>query len=74
MARQTNELKKLNKEQLQDRLKELRKELIKMNAQISTGTPPENPGKVRQVKKTIARIYTILHNNSTSNKEEENKQ
>lgn len=34
--------------------------MMKYNAQISTGTPPENPGKVRNVKRTIARINTLL--------------
>ena len=48
---------------------ELRKELIKVNAQVSTGTVPENPGNVKNIKKTIARILTI----KTQKKEEEKK-
>lgn len=56
-----SELKQMGNENLKSRLSELRKELIKVNAQISTGTPPENPGRVREIKKTIARILTILN-------------
>ena len=55
-----NELMQMNAAQLKSKLDDLRKELIKMNAQISTGTPPENPGQVKEIKKTIARILTIL--------------
>ena len=36
-------------------------ELIKINAQISTGTTPKSPGQVKQIKKNIAKILTILH-------------
>jgi len=46
---------------LQKRLSELRKELIKVNAQIATGTVPENPGNVRNIKKNIARILTRMN-------------
>lgn len=45
---------------LMNKLNELRIELIKENAQIATGTTPKSPGKVRQIKKTIARIKTIM--------------
>ena len=50
------ELRKLNNEDMEKRLEELRKSLMKANTQISTGTPPENPGQVRAIKRNIARI------------------
>ncbi len=56
-----NEFKQMNETQLNQRLIDLRKELMKIRTQISTGTSPENPGRVREVKKTIARILTTLH-------------
>ena len=59
MKVKNNELRKLSEKQLDEKIIELRKELIKINAQISTGTVPENPGNVKNVKKTIARIFTI---------------
>ena len=58
----TKELKKIDPKELESKLEQLRKDLIKYNAQISTGTPPENPGQVKSTKKTIARILTILKN------------
>ncbi len=54
------ELKQMDEKELEKKLEELRKELIKYNAQISTSTPPENPGNVRKIKKTIAKIITII--------------
>jgi ribosomal protein L29 len=39
---------------------ELRKELMKENAQVAIGTVPKNPRKLRNAKKTIARIELIL--------------
>ena len=54
------ELKGLNEDEKKARLEELRKELIKHNAQIATGTVPKSPGQVKQTKKTIARILTLL--------------
>jgi large subunit ribosomal protein L29 len=55
------ELKEMGKEDLTNKLKELKKELIKENAQIAVGTTPKSPGKVKQMKKTIARIIQILN-------------
>jgi len=67
MALKKNDLKKLNGTQLKEKLVELKKELIKINAQVATGTNPQNPGQVKQIKKNIARIKTFL--NQLSNKE-----
>lgn len=51
----------MDKESLQSHLEEMRKELMKVNTQIATGSAPENPGKAKQLKKTIARILTLLN-------------
>lgn len=51
----------MNDIQLNEKLLDLRKELMSINTQISTGTTPENPGRVREVKKTIARILTVFN-------------
>lgn len=55
-----NDFKQLNEAQLGDKLSDLKQELMKIKTQISTGTVPENPGRVSEVKKTIARIITVL--------------
>ena len=54
------EIRSMSKEDLDVKLEELKKERIKLNAQISTGTTPKSPGQVKEVKKNIARILTIL--------------
>ena len=53
------ELRAMGKEERKSKLAELRKEMIKHNAQIATGTTPKSPGQVKQIKKTIAKILTI---------------
>ncbi len=58
------EIRSMSKEDLETKLEELRKELIKVNAQISTGTTPKSPGQVKQIKKNIAKILTILKEKS----------
>ena len=54
------DLRGMPKEELLNKLNELKKELVKQNAQIATGTTPKSPGQVKQTKKTIAKILTIL--------------
>jgi ribosomal protein L29 len=52
----------MNKEDLKAMLLDLHKELIKENAQIAIGTTPKSPGRIKQVKKMIARIIQLLNN------------
>jgi len=60
MALKIKEIESMNIEELKTNLEELKKELIKHNAQIATGTNPKSPGQVRVIKKTVARILTVL--------------
>lgn len=53
------ELRKIEKSSMESKIIELKKDLMKLNAQVATGTTPENPGRIRSIKKTLARIYTI---------------
>ena len=64
------ELQAMSLKELETKLVELRKDLIKENAQISTGTTPKSPGKVRNSKKTIAKILTILKTKEVAKKDE----
>jgi len=52
-------LREMNDAELMKKLEELKKELLRLKTQIASKTVPENPGKIRSIKKTIARIYTI---------------
>ncbi|MFP4423719.1 MAG: 50S ribosomal protein L29 [Candidatus Woesearchaeota archaeon] len=62
------ELHTLSEGELKDKLDEAKKELMKQNAQIATGTTPKSPGQVKQLKKTIARINTLLHSKTKGTK------
>ncbi|MBI2137697.1 50S ribosomal protein L29 [Candidatus Woesearchaeota archaeon] len=53
------ELDSLKDDALDSRVVELGKELMKFRSQVAAGTIPKNPGRIRAVKRTIARIYTI---------------
>ena len=53
------ELKEMAPEQREKKLKEARIELTKLQAQVAAGTPPKNPGQIRQLKRMIARLNTL---------------
>jgi len=55
----SKELRKMSANELNKKVSELKQELIKLNAQVATGTQLKNPGQIRQIKRTIAKIYTI---------------
>lgn len=55
------ELRNLNKEELKARLQELRSEIFKERAKLGGGNVPENPGRIKEIKKDIARILTVLN-------------
>lgn len=52
------EIKTMDNAQLNEKLVEARKELIKINGQIARDTPPKNIGQIRQLKKSIAKLLT----------------
>jgi len=56
----------MNESELDNKSAELKKELMKINSQIAIGTLPKSPGKIREMKRTIARILTIKNNNQKS--------
>ena len=49
----------MGEQELEEKIMELKKELVKLNAQIATGTNPKSPRQAREIKKTVARILTI---------------
>ncbi|MEM5773228.1 MAG: 50S ribosomal protein L29, partial [Candidatus Aenigmatarchaeota archaeon] len=49
----------LKDEDLDKKLSELRLELLKEQGNVRMGRPTKNPGKIKQIKKNIARILTI---------------
>ena len=57
-----NEIRDLSAAELDTKLKDLKEELFNLRFQMATGQC-ENPMKIREVKKSIARIKTIQRQN-----------
>ena len=57
-----NEIRDLSAAELDSKLKDLKEELFNLRFQMATGQC-ENPMKIREVKKSIARIKTIQRQN-----------
>lgn len=56
----TKELKNLPVGELKERLQEFKKELLKLKSSAATGANPSNPGKLKQVRKNIARTLMLI--------------
>ena len=56
---QVKEVRELNNEQLAEKLMDLKKDLFNLRLQLATNQL-DNPVKIRETKKAIARIQTVL--------------
>ena len=54
------QVKEMSNVDLINRMNELKLELVKDKGQIAVGGSPSNPGRVKTIKKTIAKILTEL--------------
>lgn len=54
-----DEIRNMTAEERLDELETLNSELIKERAIASAGGAPENPGRIGEIRRTIARIKTI---------------
>jgi len=55
------EIREMSNEDREDRLQEFRTELAKLQTMIKAGGAIENPGRTKVLKKTIARILTVIN-------------
>ncbi|HEX7627377.1 MAG TPA: 50S ribosomal protein L29 [Candidatus Methanoperedens sp.] len=55
----SDEIRKMNDNERQEELDKILMELIRERAIASAGGAPESPGKMKEIKRTIARIKTI---------------
>ena len=55
------EMRDMTVGEMREKLRELQAEYSKEQALLATGTAPENPGKIKALRRTIARLNTILH-------------
>lgn len=54
-------LRKLSKKELKKRLEELRADILKERSNLGGGNVPENPGRIKKMKRDVARILTVLN-------------
>ncbi|NLY37703.1 MAG: 50S ribosomal protein L29 [Firmicutes bacterium] len=59
------EIRELSDEELQDKLKELKEELFNLRFQLATGQL-ENTMRIKEVRRGIARVKTILRERALS--------
>lgn len=57
------QIREMKPEELSKRLSELKLELTKELGNVKMGRPVKNPGKIRAIKKTVARLLTIQREN-----------
>ncbi|MDD4250742.1 MAG: 50S ribosomal protein L29 [Candidatus ainarchaeum sp.] len=67
MRLKKKELNNLTAQELQQKVIELKQELAKERATISSGTKSENPGKIKKIRKDIARLFTEINEKGASN-------
>lgn len=69
-----SEIEGMSVTDLKKKIEEIRKDLMKENAQVARGTSLKSPGQMRAYKRTIARMLTLIKQKEkktlTSKKEE----
>ena len=60
------DLRMMGEGELKEKKQELEAELSREKGAIASGTRAENPGKIREMRRTIARINTILNERNRS--------
>lgn len=62
------EIRKMSMEERLKKLEELRIELIRLRGQAKMGGNPQAAGKIKEVRRAIARILTIIREEQLLNK------
>ncbi len=57
----TDEIREMDSSEREEKLNELRDELLHEEGVAAMGGAPESPGRIRAVKKNIARILTVMN-------------
>jgi len=56
-----SEIRRMSNEERLAKLRELKAELMRLRAQQASGAPLEKPGRIRAIRRTIARILTVIN-------------
>jgi len=54
-----DEIRNMNEEEIAEELLKLESELIRERGVVTAGGAPEKPGRIKEIRKTIARIKTV---------------
>lgn len=54
------DVQKMSQEERQKRLKELTLELAKEKSNVAIGGAVKNPGRIREMRRTVARLKTMM--------------
>lgn len=49
----------MSQKEQEKKLQEIKTELAREQSAVASGTNPENPGKIRELRRAVARILTI---------------
>lgn len=60
MVLKVKEIREFNPEERIEKLKELKEELMHERGVSAMGGSPPSPGKIRQIRMSIARILTVM--------------
>ncbi|MFQ5887629.1 MAG: 50S ribosomal protein L29 [Candidatus Hydrothermarchaeales archaeon] len=53
------EIRDMSPDEIDEKLTELRNELLRERSIVAAGGAPENPGRIKEIRRTIARMKTI---------------
>jgi len=70
----TEEIREYSPEERKKKLTELRNELVKLKAMVEAGGAVENPARIKEIRRTIARILTIENETKAKAKTNEMKE
>ncbi|MFO7792829.1 MAG: 50S ribosomal protein L29 [Candidatus Saliniplasma sp.] len=62
----TSDIRDMDTSEMEEKLEELRDELLHEKGQAAMGGAPESPGRIKAVKTNIARILTVMNENKKS--------
>ncbi len=54
-----DEIRNMNEEEITEELRKLENDLIRERGIVTAGGAPEKPGRIRDIRRTIARIKTV---------------
>jgi len=56
-----DEIRDMDKSEINDQISDMQKELVQERGQIEVGGFSDNPGRISEMRKTIARMKTVLN-------------